>query len=179
MFFFYFHYYYNFFYFIFSFIEYFFIKLFQFFMFQDVSWIFWNVQCFIFIIVITKCCSLRDFPLDSSPTSWKFGESHDFLFSSHYFFTALGVRQACNSVWPYSQENYWHGKIGGRSAKKQRTWKDCNQLHIYLSTLPDTTPISLYRSPNLLDKIKLWASVCALNLEFNPIFSQISIFLDS
>ena len=69
----------------------------------------------------------------------------------------------------------WHGKIGGRSAKKQRTWKDCNQLHTcQLSRIQHRSPSLPYRSPNLPYKIKLWAFLC-FNLEFIPFCPKIWI----
>ena len=122
------------FYFFFSFIEYFFITLFQFFMFQDVSRIFWNVQWFgvypcpsssllLLSAVVYGNSLLQVLPLGN------FGNLITF-FQFSILFPALGDRQACNSVWPYSQENTDMVRLAADQLKQQRTWKDRNQLHI-------------------------------------------------
>ena len=123
----------------------------------------------IFIIVITKCPSLQDFP------PRKFGESHDF-----FPFPALGVRQACKYCVCILTREGWHGKIGGRSAKKhkgsERSAISCvlaNSSGYNTDLL--VTPERVTKSPL---KNRVMSFLC-FNLEFIPFSPKIWIFFDS
>ena len=156
--------------------DYFFIELFQFFMFQDISWIFWKyVQC-LYGIYPRPSSSLLLLSALVYRTSLlgNLGNLMTFFLSQLW-----ESGKPVNSVCILTREG-WHGKIGGRSAKKhkgpERSAISCviaNSSGYNTDLL--VTPVQVTKSPL---KNRVMSFLC-FNLEFIPFSPKIWIFFDS